>query len=219
MTDLHGRAPNVVCAAVRRGAHHRLKPSEHTEATLSWNLQDHGLQLLAPHYCLSCSRFVLTELAKLRRPLVEDLVAKLPQDSVERRLCHRPAGSPGCLVRLPNLPRRKSVLEAGAPSGERRRTICSMCGQELAEFDQDLREAAAEDEYADLAFEMARRNARWRPWRVKRLTTGLLCYFDDDVADVDRDGPNFEVVRGKRSGHGPRDPFAAPITSRFPRKD
>ena len=40
---------------------------------------------------------------------------------------------------------------------------------------------------------------------------GAFCYFDDDVADVDRDGPNFEVVRGKRSATwDPRDPFAAP---------
>ena len=40
---------------------------------------------------------------------------------------------------------------------------------------------------------------------------GCFCYFDDDVADVDRDGPNFEVVRGKRSDTwDPRDPFAAP---------
>jgi len=34
--------------------------------------------------------------------------------------------------------------------------VCSVCGQVLAEFDEDLKEAAAEDEYADLAFEMAR---------------------------------------------------------------
>ena len=40
---------------------------------------------------------------------------------------------------------------------------------------------------------------------------GTFCYFDDDVADVDRDGPNFEVVRGKRSATwDPRDPLAAP---------
>jgi len=40
---------------------------------------------------------------------------------------------------------------------------------------------------------------------------GCFCYFDDDVADVDRNGPNFEVVRGERSvTWQPRDPFAAP---------
>jgi hypothetical protein len=40
---------------------------------------------------------------------------------------------------------------------------------------------------------------------------GAFCYFDDEVADVDRDGPNFEVVRGKRSDTwAPHDPFAAP---------
>lgn len=40
---------------------------------------------------------------------------------------------------------------------------------------------------------------------------GAFCYFDDDVADVDRNGPNFEVVRGERSvTWQPRDPFAAP---------
>ena len=40
---------------------------------------------------------------------------------------------------------------------------------------------------------------------------GCFCYFDDDVADVDRNGPNFEVVRGECSAEWqPRDPFAAP---------
>ena len=40
---------------------------------------------------------------------------------------------------------------------------------------------------------------------------GCFCYFDDDVADVDRNGPNFEVVRGERSAEWqPCDPFDAP---------
>mgnify|MGYP007000160257 CR=1 len=40
---------------------------------------------------------------------------------------------------------------------------------------------------------------------------GSFSYFDDDVADVDRNGPNFEVVRGERSvTWQPSDPLAAP---------
>jgi hypothetical protein len=40
---------------------------------------------------------------------------------------------------------------------------------------------------------------------------GTFCYFDDEVADVDRNGPNFEVVRGARSvTWQPTDVFAAP---------
>lgn len=48
--------------------------------------------------------------------------------------------------------------------------------------------------------------------RSESLDDGAsFCYFDDDVADVDRNGPNFEVVRGERSvTWQPSDPFAAP---------
>lgn len=138
----------------------RLKPSEHTEATLSWNLQGHRLTLFGTALLPELQQVCVTELAKLRRPLVEDLASKLPQDSVERRLLAIALQDrPDALVRFAELlpPPERVCLQAGAPlQGNGGETICSMCGQELAEFDQDLREAALEDEWADLAFEMER---------------------------------------------------------------
>ena len=136
------------------------KPSEQPEAALSWNLQDHRLQLFCTALPVALQQLCVSELARLRRPLVEALAADLPPDSVERRLLTVALEDrPDVLVRLAEIlpPPEEVCLQAGATlQGNGGETICSMCGQELAEFDQDLREAAAEDDFADLAFEMAR---------------------------------------------------------------
>jgi hypothetical protein len=137
---------------------HRLKPSEHN-AKVSWNLQNHALQLRDTTLPVEL-QLCVTELAKLRRPLIEDLAANLPPDSMDRQLLDIALqGHPDALVRFAELlpPPERVCLQAGAPlQGNGGETLCSVCGQELVEFDQDLREAAAEDDFADLAFEMAR---------------------------------------------------------------
>ena len=138
---------------------HRLKPSEHTDAIVSWNLQNHGLQLRDTTLPVEL-QLCLTKLAKLRRPLIEDLAANLPPDSMDRQLLDIALqGRPDALVRFAEIlpPSEDVCIEAGGTfQGEGGQSVCSVCGQVLAEFDQDLREAAAEDEYSDLAFEMAR---------------------------------------------------------------
>ena len=136
------------------------KLSEQTGAKLSWNVQNHRLQLRDTALPVALQQLCVTELARLRRPLLETLAADLPPDSVERRLLTVALQNrPDVLVRLAEIlpPPEEVCLQAGATlQGDGGETICSICSQELEEFDQGLREAAAEDEYADLAFEMAR---------------------------------------------------------------
>lgn len=138
----------------------RSKPSEYNEAPVSWNPQNHRLQLCDTALSAAQQQLCVTELVKLRRPLIEALAADLPPDSMERQLLAIALqGRPDALVRLAELlpPPEQVCLQAGAPlQGDGGESVCSVCGQELAEFDQDLREAALEDEWADLAFEMER---------------------------------------------------------------
>ena len=183
---------------------HRLKPSEHTEATLSWNLQDHRLQLFGTALLPELQQVCVTELAKLRRPLVEDLVAKLPQDSVERRLLaialqDRPDASSACGI-LP--PPERVCLRAGAPlQGNGGETICSMCGRSSQNSTRTSEKPPQ------------RTNTQTSPkWQKSAAVVtmvretfdheGCFCYFDDDVADVDRDGPNLKSSVVSARTHG-----------------
>lgn len=126
---------------------------------VAWN-HHHRLELRGDAIPATLNSVCLTNLARLRRPLIEALAADLPPDSMDRQLFDIALqGRPDALLRLAELlpPSEQVCIDAGAIfQGDSGESVCSVCGQELAEFDQDLREAALEDEWADLAFEMER---------------------------------------------------------------
>jgi len=132
---------------------------QNRRVAVAWN-HHHRLELRDDTIPATLNSVCLTKLARFRRPLIEALAAEFPPDSIERQLLAIALqGRPDALVRFAEIlpPSEDVCIEAGGTfQGEGGESVCSVCGQVLAEFDEDLKEAAAEDEYADLAFEMAR---------------------------------------------------------------